>query len=187
MRQEEFFQLWVYLSTSPLSGLTFTLAAYCAGLYVARSLRLHPLANPVAIAVAVLVALLTLTDVPYPRYFEGAQFVHFLLGPATVALAVPMVAQLPTLKRHRWSLLLALLCGGAASALSAVGIAWLMGGSTETLMSLLPKSVTAPIAMGISERIGAIPRSPPSTALSREFWAPSWPLICSPPPRCEIR
>jgi len=153
----EFFQLWVYLSATPLFGLAATLAAYCAGLWVARRAGLHPLANPVAIAVLVLVAVFALTGVPYPQYFEGAQFVHFLLGPATVALAVPLFAQLPALRRHRWPLLLALVCGGVASALTAVGVAWLLGASEETMLSLLPKSVTAPIAMGIAEQIGGNP------------------------------
>jgi putative effector of murein hydrolase len=155
--KQEFFQLWVYLSASPLFGLTATLAAYSMGLAVARRFRFHPAVNPVVIAVAILVIVLQLTGLEYPRYFDGAQFVHFMLGPATVALAVPIFAHLPTLKRYRWSLLVALLAGGAASALSAVGIAMALGASGQTIMSLLPKSVTAPIAMGISEQIGGTP------------------------------
>ncbi|ODT36241.1 MAG: hypothetical protein ABS55_06785 [Lautropia sp. SCN 70-15] len=153
----ELFQLWVYLSASPLFGLTATMLAYCAGLWVARRANLHPLANPVAIAVLLLVGVFSVSGVQYAQYFEGAQFVHFLLGPATVALAVPLFAQLPALRRHRWKLLLALACGGLASALSAVGVAWLLGASQETMLSLLPKSVTAPIAMGIAEQIGGNP------------------------------
>lgn len=80
-----------------------------------------------------------------------------MLGPATVALAVPLLAHLPTLKRYRWSVLVALLMGGVSSALSAVGIAWALGASQQTIMSIVPKSVTAPIAMGISEQIGGNP------------------------------
>lgn len=155
--QPGLFELWVYLSASPLFGLTGTLAAYCCGLYLARRTGQHPLANPVAVAVLLLIALLSMTGVDYPRYFEGAQFVHFLLGPATVALAVPLIDHLATLRRYRWPLVSALLCGGVASAASAVGIAWLLGAGDETLLSLLPKSVTAPIAMGIAEQIGGNP------------------------------
>jgi predicted murein hydrolase (TIGR00659 family) len=151
------FKLWVYLSTSPLFGLTATLLAYLAGLYISERARLHPLANPVAIAIALLVPLLWATRVEYPTYFEGAQFVHFLLGPATVALAVPLLAQLPALKRYGKALILGLLAGGVASAGSAVAIAWLLGASEQTVLSLTAKSVTAPIAMGISEQIGATP------------------------------
>jgi predicted murein hydrolase (TIGR00659 family) len=153
----EFFKLWVYLSTSPLFGLTATLLAYLAGLYVSERARLHPLANPVLIAVALLVPLLWLTRVEYPTYFEGAQFVHFLLGPATVALAVPLLAQFATLKRYGKALVIGLIAGGAASAASAVAIAWLLGASEQTVLSLASKSVTAPIAMGISEQIDATP------------------------------
>ena len=82
-------ELWVYLAASPLLGLTLTLLAYQAAHALYLKLGSHPLANPVALAVALIVALLTLTGTPYAVYFDAAQFVHFLLGPATVALAVP--------------------------------------------------------------------------------------------------
>jgi predicted murein hydrolase (TIGR00659 family) len=118
---------------------------------------MNPLANPVAISVAVLVALLWFTDTPYPTYFEGAQFVHFLLGPATVALAVPLYANLATLKKNALPLAGALLAGSATAAVSAVGIGWALGASRETLLSLAPKSVTTPIAMGIAEKLGGLP------------------------------
>ncbi len=155
--KQELFSLWVYLAATPLFGLTATLVAYCTGLWFARRARLHPLVNPVAIAVVITVALLGATGVAYPRYFEGAQFVHFLLGPATVALAVPLNGQVATLLRLRWPLLAGLACGGIASALTAVGLAWWLGADRETVLSLIPKSVTAPIAMAISEKIGGTP------------------------------
>ena len=85
--------IWVYLSSTPLAGLTATLLAYQLAVWIHRRVHMHPLANPVAIAVAVLVAGLALTDTRYETYFDGAQFVHFLLGPATVALAVPLYEQ----------------------------------------------------------------------------------------------
>ena len=92
--------IWVYLSTSPLLGLTITLLAYQAAYWIYRRADMNPLANPVALSVAFLVALLWFTDTPYRTYFDGAQFVHFLLGPATVALAVPLYANLRALKRN---------------------------------------------------------------------------------------
>ena len=82
---------------------------------------------------------------------------HFLLGPATVAFAVPLVTQLPTLVRLRWPLLIALAAGGVASGATAVVTAWALGASETTILSLVPKSITAPIAMGISEQIGGVP------------------------------
>jgi predicted murein hydrolase (TIGR00659 family) len=150
-------QLWVYLSATPLLGLTATLLAYLLAYWIYERVRFNPLANPVAIAVCLLVGLLVLTDTPYRTYFEGAQFVHFLLGPATVALAIPLYDQRAKLARLWLPLTLGLAAGVVTAIVSAVGIAWLLGASRETLLSLAPKSVTTPIAMGIAEKIGGLP------------------------------
>jgi predicted murein hydrolase (TIGR00659 family) len=150
-------EIWVYLAASPLLGLTVTLLAYQGAFWVYRRAGMNPLANPVALSVAMLVALLWFTDTPYATYFEGAQFVHFLLGPATVALAVPLYANLDTLRKNLVPLAGALAVGSIVAAVSAVGIGWLLGASRETLLSLAPKSVTAPIAMGIAEKLGGLP------------------------------
>lgn len=149
--------LWVYLSASPLLGLTLTLLAYQGAWWVHRRCGASPLANPVLIAVAALVALLLATGTPYPTYFDGAQFVHFLLGPATVALAVPLYQQFGRVRAMLLPVLGGLLAGSLTAALSAVAIARLFGASPATQLSLAPKSVTTPIAMGIAERLGGIP------------------------------
>ena len=149
--------VWVYLSTTPLLGLALTLLVYHGAFLVYQRAGFHPLANPVAIAVLVLATLLWLTGTPYATYFQGAQFVHFLLGPATVALAVPLFEQLPRLKRLWLPLLGALVAGSVAAAVSAVLVGWALGASRATLASLAPKSVTSPVAMGIAEKIGGIP------------------------------
>ena len=150
-------EIWVYLSTSPLLGLTLTLLAYQAAFWIYKRVGFHPLANPVLISVAILASLLLATGTPYQAYFDGAQFVHFLLGPATVALAIPLHAQWPRLKAMAGPLIVALVVGSLTAALSAWGIGALLGGSRESLMSLAPKSVTTPIAMGVAERIGGLP------------------------------
>lgn len=150
-------EIWVYLSASPLLGLTVTLLAYQGAFWLYRRAGFHPLANPVLLAVAALVLLLHLTDTPYPTYFDGAQFVHFLLGPATVALAIPLYAQLPRLRAMAVPLLAALAIGSITAMLTAVLIGKLLGASEASLLSLAPKSVTTPIAMGIAERIGGLP------------------------------
>ena len=150
-------EIWVYLSASPLLGLTLTLLAYQGAVLINKRCGGHPLANPVLISVIVLVGLLTVTGTPYPTYFDGAQFVHFLLGPATVALAIPLYAQFDRLKRMAMPLLVALLAGSVTAALSAVLIGKVLGASDATLFSLAPKSVTTPIAMGIAERLGGLP------------------------------
>lgn len=150
-------EIWVYLSASPLLFLTLTLAAYLIGDWIYRKARLSPFANPVLIAVLLLVGLLLATGTPYRRYFDGAQFVHFLLGPATVALAVPLYRNVRALRRTLLPLLVALIGGAATAVASAVAIGWLLGATRETLLSLAPKSVTTPIAMGVSEAIGGLP------------------------------
>ena len=150
-------EIWVYLAASPLLGLTVTLVAYQAGYWLYRRSGHNPLVNPVLIAVVALVALLKLTDVDYLTYFEGAQFVHFLLGPATVALAIPLFQQLRQLRESMLAILVSVVAGSLMAAGSAVAIAWALGASRETLLSLAPKSVTTPIAMGIAEKIGGLP------------------------------
>jgi predicted murein hydrolase (TIGR00659 family) len=150
-------EVWVYLAASPLLGLTVTLVAYQAGYWLYRKSNHNPLVNPVLIAVIALVALLKVTNVEYLTYFEGAQFVHFLLGPATVALAVPLFQQLRQLRKSVLAIGVSVVAGSLTAAVSAVGIGWLLGASRETLLSLAPKSVTTPIAMGIAEKIGGLP------------------------------
>lgn len=156
MRLAPINDIWVYLAASPLLGLTITLLAYVLALAVHQRYRRHPLTNPVLLAVVLLVTLLLLTDTPYPSYFAGAQFVHFLLGPATVALAIPLYAQLGRVRAMRWPVLLGLTVGGLTAVASALGSAWLLGASVPTQLSLAPKSVTTPIAMAVAERIGGI-------------------------------
>lgn len=149
--------IWVYLSTTPLLGLTATLLVYQGAFWIYKRASFNPLLNPVPISVAMLVLLLMATDTPYQSYFDGAQFVHFLLGPATVALAIPLYPQLGKLRRFIVPVIGGLFVGGAVAAGSAVAIAWLLGASDTTMLSIAPKSVTAPIAMGISEKIGGLP------------------------------
>lgn len=149
--------LWVYLQANPLGWLTATLIAYWIGVRTQRALGGRPYVNPVAIAVVLLVALLLLTGTPYQTYFAGAQFVHFLLGPATVALAVPLYQNWPAVKRSAIPMIAALLAGTVTAVSSAVGIAWALGASAPSLVSIAPKSVTTPVAMGIAEKLGGIP------------------------------
>lgn len=149
--------IWVYLAATPLLGLTITLVAYVGAYWIYERSGFNPLLNPVALAIIALVAALTATGTKYQTYFDGAQFVHFLLGPATVALAIPLYAQLDRVRQLFVPLLGALIVGSVTAIVSAIGIAWALGVSDSSLLSLAPKSVTAPIAMGISEKIGGVP------------------------------
>ncbi len=149
--------LWIYLRASPLLWLTATLAAYLAAVRVQALLGRHPLANPVLIAVAALVLALHLSGTPYQTYFEGAQFVHFMLGPATVALAVPLVIEAARVRKLLLPMVAAVIAGSITAITSAMGVAWLLGASRTTVLSLAPKSVTTPIAMAIAEQTGGLP------------------------------
>ena len=150
-------EIWVYLSGSPLLALVLTLAAYQIGVMVYERSGRSPLANPVAIAVALVVIAITAIDMPYAKYFEGAQFVHFLLGTATVALAVPIQQGLNDLRGRVVPLFASLLAGGATSIVSAVLIARWLGADPAIVAGFYAKSVTAPIAMGVAERIDVSP------------------------------
>lgn len=149
--------IWVYLAATPLLGLTVTLLAYLLAQRVYALCRFSPLANPVLIAVATVVVVLRIAGTPYEVYFDGAQFVHFLLGPATVALALPLYRQLPNLRRLAWPIVISLMAGSVTAIVCAVGVAELLGASRQTLASLAPKSATTPIAMAVAKQIGGLP------------------------------
>lgn len=153
----ELYHIWVYLAETPLLWLTATLVAYVIGERISRGFSRHPLANPVIIATTLLVALLAVTGTPYPDYFAGAQFIHFLLGPATVALAIPLWRNRTQVRRNLLPMVAALLAGSLTAVVSAVAIAWALGAPREILASLAPKSVTSPIAMALAEPLGGIP------------------------------
>lgn len=150
-------ELWVYLATEPLLWLTTTLIAYIIADRISAFFNRAPLANPVLIAIAIVLVMLSLTQTPYATYFTGAQFVHFLLGPATVALAVPLYTHRRTVMRALIPIFGALLAGAVTAMVSAVGLAHLFGVSSASLIALAPKSVTAAIAMGIARELGGDP------------------------------
>jgi putative effector of murein hydrolase len=153
----EFVELWVYLSATPLFGLTATLGVYVVFAAIYERSGQLPWLNPVLWSIVALGAGLWLSGVSYPQYFSGAQFIHFLLGPAVVALALPLWQRRAELKRQFSRVLLAGLLGGMASALSAYALALMLGLPSDLAWSLIPKSVTAPVAMGLAESIGGIP------------------------------
>jgi predicted murein hydrolase (TIGR00659 family) len=152
-----FVQLWIYLSATPLFGLTATLVVYLLAQAAYNRLDNAPWANPVLWSVLVIASVLLATGVDYPTYFAGAQFIHFLLGPAVVCLAWPLWQRRAELRARYGRLLLAALLGGIAASSSAFALGWAVGLPHDVVLSLVPKSVTAPVAMGISEKIGGIP------------------------------
>jgi predicted murein hydrolase (TIGR00659 family) len=151
---DKIFHLWVYLETTPLLGLAATLLVWRLACEITNRLPSWPLANPMLISVCILATLLLATHTPYSAYFQGAQYVHFLLGPATVALALPMYANIRRIRASARAIVPALLAGSVVAATSAMLIAQFMGAPRLVVLSLAPKSVTTPIAMGIAEQIG---------------------------------
>lgn len=149
--------IWSYLAREPLVWLAATLAAYWIGDAISRATGRKPWANPALIAVTLLSLGLILSDTPYPAYFQGAQFVHFLLGPATVALAVPLWLAAGLLRRSALPVIAALLAGSLTAILSAIAIAWALGVTGPVLAAVAAKSATAPVAIGIAERMGGAP------------------------------
>ena len=151
------FSLWVYLATTPLLWLTLTVVIWVLADWLAQRSGRNPLVNPVMIAIALVAAILLATGTSYGTYFEGAQFIHFLLGPTTVAIAIPLYKNWPLVRRKALPLLAALIAGTATSILSAIAVGAALGLPRSVLISLAPKSVTAPVAMSLSEHLGGIP------------------------------
>ena len=151
------FGLWVYLSTAPLFWLTVTLLAWLLADALAKRSGRHPTVNAVLIAGAIVGAMVVASGTSYRTYFDGAQFIHFLLGPATVALGIPLYRNRALVLRNLLPMTAALLAGAVVSIASAVGIAAALGAPRDVLASLAPKSVTTPVAMAVSERLGGQP------------------------------
>ncbi|HCO55536.1 MAG TPA: hypothetical protein DIT93_11020 [Pelagibacterium sp.] len=147
--------LWVFLAASPLFWLTLTIGVFLLASRLAKASGNHPLVNPVLISVGVLVAILRLTGTDYLEYFDGAQFIHFILGPATVALAIPLWRHRARVRELAVPILAALVVGAPFAMFSAVLIAKALGLPETLQMALVPKSATAGIAVGVAEQIGA--------------------------------
>ena len=154
---QPFASVWAQMQAAPVVWITFTLLVYLAALNVYRRSGSHPALLPVLTSVVVIVGVLLLTGTPFEAYQSGTQFFTFLIGPATVALAVPLYSQLPRLRQIWMPIMVALVVGCLAAIVSALGIAWLFGASTETLLSIAPKSATMPIAVEVAALTGGIP------------------------------
>lgn len=140
---------------TPLFGIALTLLAYRLAevLYRKTSFILF---NPVALSIAAIILLLKIFAVPYADYAQGGDIILFLLGPSVVALALPLYQRREEILKRKLPILLGIFAGAITSIITAAGTAWLLGGSHKVVLSLVPKSVTTPIAIGIVEKIGGI-------------------------------
>jgi putative effector of murein hydrolase len=148
---------WAALAEQPVLEIGATVLAYLAAVRLFRRSGGHPLLNPTLIAILMLAVGIRTIGIPYATYLRGAGFIHFLLGPAVVLLAVPLFRQTAVIRASGRLIAIGLAAGLPTGVLSAVGIAWALGASPQTILSLAPKSVTAGIAIGISEQIGGVP------------------------------
>ena len=149
-------RLAALLADSSLPWLTLTVLAYLGAVWLYQKSGNSPYLIPILPAVVVVVAVLLLTGTPYPLYFDHVETLYFLIGPATVALAVPLYGQLGRIRQMWRPLVLALLVGSSAAIASAVLVAWALGGSLETILSLAPKSASMPFALPVAERLGGL-------------------------------
>ena len=155
--EQKLYSIWIYLQAEPLFWLTLTIGSYLIADFIYRKSNLFPLFNPVAISVLIVSLILIFFNIQYERYFEGAKFIHFLLGPATVALAVPIYKKWDLIVSNSKAIFISLLIGSVFAILVTYLLSLYFELPKELILSLLPRSVTAPIAMGISEIIGGIP------------------------------
>lgn len=140
---------------NPLFGIGLTLLVYAlAQMVYQRTAAI--LCNPVFTSIVSIILLLLVCQIPYPTYLQGGQYILFLLGPAVVALAVPLYTRRQEILAKKAPILVGIAVGAVTSIVTATGLAWLLGGSPEVVLSLAPKSVTTPIAIGIVEKIGGI-------------------------------
>ena len=156
-KEDKLYKIWVYLQAEPLFWITLTLGAFLVGDYLYKKSKLNPLVNPVAISILIVSTVLLTLDVSYDRYFNGAKFIHFLLGPATVALAVPIYLNWKLISAKRIAIISSMILGSIFAILITAFISFIVQLDPTLAKSLLPRSVTAPIAMGVSEVIGGEP------------------------------
>ena len=142
---------------SPLFCIPLTLCAYLIGIKVYEWSGKNTLLQPVVTSIALVMATITIIGVPYEHYFRGSDIIHFLLSTATVALAIPLYNNLRLIRENIRPLILTLLASGIIASFTAVVIAWSLGASMEIMLSLAPKSITTPFAMGVAESIGGYP------------------------------
>lgn len=157
IEKNKLYNIWVYLQAEPLFWLTLTIGAYLVGDYLYKKSKLNPLVNPVAISILLVSGILVATEISYERYFNGAKFIHFMLGPATVALAIPIYKQINLIKKESVSIFVSLILGSLFAIFTTYYFAKWFHLDIEIIYSMMPRSVTAPIAMGISELIGGVP------------------------------
>jgi len=146
-----------YIGQTPLTWLILTLLAYKIGIMIYEKFNKHTLLQPVIISYIILLSIVLFTNTSFEKYFKSVEIIHFFLGPATVALALPLYNNLKYIRQLFLPIIITLIVAGVFSVLIAVSLLSIFGASTVTILSMTTKSITAPIAIITSEQIGAIP------------------------------
>lgn len=143
------------LGNSVFFGVMISILAYEFGVFLKKKTKLA-ICNPLLVAVAAVMVLLAILKVDYETYKEGADLLSYLLTPATVCLAVPLYEQISLLKSNVKAIMAGILSGVLTSLLSILLMGMLFGIDHELYVTLLPKSITTAIGMGVSEELGGI-------------------------------
>ncbi len=149
--------LYAYVTSTPLVWIIVTISAYKIGILVYEKTGKNALLQPIVVAYMIMLPILLVAKIPYQQYFESVSIIHFILGPATVALALPLYKNLKLIRSYFMPIVATLVLGSAFTILSALGILWLFDASSATMLSMTTKSVTAPITIITAQDIGAVP------------------------------
>lgn len=146
--------LWSHLVNQSVLWLALTIGVFLIAGQLNKWCRGSPLVHPVVVSLLIIILLLKLSDTSYDQYIEGAAFLKFLMGPAIVALAIPLYDNLAKVRSLFAPIMVCCVVGALTAALSAIVLGWMLGADKVTLLSMAPKSVTSPIAIGIADKVG---------------------------------
>ena len=149
-------ETWAWLTTSPLLGLTLTVGAYAVGRWAHRRTG-NPVLQPVLVAIVLVAAVLLVADVSYDDYLAGGRYIGFWLGPATVALALPLHHEWHLVRRAAVPILTGVTAGAAVSVSSAILVTRIAGGDRTLQLTMAPKATTTPVSLALSAQIGGVP------------------------------
>ncbi len=166
------------LSNNLLFGIVLSLVAFEIGLYIYKKSRI-PFFNPLLIAIALVVGFLLIFNIDFELYNAGAKFINMFLGPATVILAVPLYKQIELLKKHAPAILIGILLGSIIGICAVIGLSYILGLDSQLIKSLLPKSVTTPIGIELSNQLeGIVPITVLAIIISGITGAVIGPSVC---------
>lgn len=143
------------ITNNILFGLVLSLGAFEIGLFINRKTKIAVL-NPLLISILFTICFLFAFNIDFDTYNNGGQFINVFLGPSTVVLAVPLYKQLDLLKKNAKAILIGVFIGSGLGVFSIIGISYLVGLDTVMIKSLIPKSVTTPIGIAVSQQIGGL-------------------------------